>query len=119
MRSKILERATRGEPIPLRPDGAPSHPSPGDVCLGCIHKPDPSHGCHYYWIGKEGQGPSAGGIRFRRADGSEGEASWILLCDLCQVKHAGTLDEDIKAGRVLLNRDMRWPADLKVEFPRD
>ena len=88
-------------------------PSPGDVCVGCVHKPSP-HGCHYYYVGSGGDG-----ISFKSPGGRAGTASWMLLCNACFVKHADHLSEDLDAGRVLIGCDMIWPDDLQITFEKN
>ena len=53
-------------------------PKPGDVLLGCVHKPNP-YNAHIYMI--------PGELRFKRPDGTTGEAKWIVLCCDCDTKY--------------------------------
>ena len=87
----------------------PEHPSPGDVCIGCVHKPDP-HGAHYFYL--------PGRTVFVAPDGHTDSPSWILLCEACFVKHAGQIGDDIKAGLIKFGCDMVWPEDFHVNFLR-
>lgn len=50
-------------------------PQPGDVLLGCIHKPNP-YAAHVFLV------PS--GLPFTRPDRTTGTAKWIVLCDTCR-----------------------------------
>lgn len=87
---------------------APTSPSPGDVCLGCIHRPDPEVGCHYFWLG--------GNMPFRRTDDTMGYAKWLLLCSSCFVEHADKISENLRAGKVKVGCDLVWPDGLDVEM---
>lgn len=104
-----MERAMRVRFLKAT-ENVPDHPSPGDICIGCVHKPEPD-GCHYFYLGTSG-------ITFKSPNGRSGTASWMLLCDACFIKHAGTMKEDINDGRVQIGCDMVWPDDLRVNFLR-
>lgn len=49
-------------------------PKPGDVLLGCKHKPNP-YASHIFQV--------PDGLSFTRPDGSKGVAAWIVICDAC------------------------------------
>jgi hypothetical protein len=85
-----------------------SGPRPGDVCVGCVHEPNP-HGCHYYYVG----------ISFRTPDGRTGESSWLLMCDACFMKHGETIRDDLGAGKFPIGCDMVWPEDMRIQFPKN
>ena len=87
----------------------PTHPSPGDVCLGCVHKPDPD-GCHYFYM--------ASGVGFKTTTGRAGSAYWMFLCEACFVKYAGNIKANIDSGSLQIGCDMVWPEDLQVTFVR-
>ena len=69
-------------------------PKPGDVLLGCIHRPDVHGKSHVFSLPK--------GLEFRRPDGSSGNATWVLLCNQCFTKHA---DDPLKAP---IGCDLTW-----------
>lgn len=85
----------------------PTHPSPGDVCVGCRHRPDPQS-AHFYWVD--------GGLEFTRPDKHVGTAVWILLCDACVVEHGPDITASIDKGRVKIACDLVWPEGLNVTF---
>lgn len=84
------------------------HPDPGDVCIGCVHEPNPKE-CHYFLI--------PGGMDFARPDDSTSTAEWILLCDRC---FAFLPPEGIRSALerklVLIGCDMLWPEGLTVKI---
>ena len=76
-------------------------PRPGDVLLGCIHKPIP-YFAHVFLI------PNPHGLPFRRPDGTTASAKWIVLCDRCHVvflNHDGVLTPDVPIGCDAVWRD--------------
>lgn len=81
-------------------DDTPTQPSPGDICVGCIHEPDP-YECHYFYI-------AGNGLQFFRPDGTSAVAHWVLLCDECDKIEGGDISTAIKKGLVLIGCDMRW-----------
>jgi hypothetical protein len=89
-------------------DGSPTHPSPGDVTVGCIHLPDPQH-CHFYYF--------TGKLEFERPDGSMIVAQWMLLCHECADAVQGQdLGAALDDGRIQIGCDRPWPEDLQVEI---
>jgi hypothetical protein len=80
-----------------------AHPTPGDVCLGCPHRP--RFDAHLYAF-------EGALIEFERPDGSYGIARWILLCDKCHMKH---MDNPVGAE---VDCDMLWPASATITFAR-
>lgn len=69
-------------------------PKPGDVLLGCVHKPN-LYSAHIFLV------PNPNGLPFRRPDGTHGSAKWIVLCDPCNtvfMEHDGRLTADVPIG---------------------
>jgi hypothetical protein len=97
-----------------RPDNLPTQPSPGDICVGCIHRPNPD-GCHYYYI-PEGMKFSPPGEPLDMAKAKS--AHWILLCDICEqgVNDGGGITNSIEEGKLLIGCDMEWPENLEVKM---
>ena len=85
-------------------DSPPARPSPGDVCVGCVHEPDPRE-CHYFYT-------TGSGLEFHRPDGTSAVAHWILLCEECSEIESGDIKTAIEKGLVPLGCDMRWPEEL-------
>lgn len=56
-------------------------PQPGDVVVGCRHRPKPS-GAHIFKLLVK--------FTFTRADGTKSDAQWIFLCDRCFEKHVAS-----------------------------
>lgn len=81
----------------------PERPSVGDVCLGCMHYPDPT-AAHYYFI--------LGGIDFRRPDGTEDHAIWLLLCTAC---HVANVDQPVNA-KIACDSVLTEEMELAVSF---
>ena len=94
---------------------SPTQPSGGDVVIGCEHEPDPLQGAHFYWLASD---DPRGGIAFRRPDGREGIASWLLLCDTCFVKHGEDVMGALKRSQINIACDMVWPEGGRVNFVR-
>lgn len=88
-------------------DSTPKHPTAGDVCLGCVHRPDPNR-CRYFYLTKP--------LPFKRQDGSRGNARWILVCKRCSRLEGGDTSSAIKKGLVPIGCDMPWPDDLHVDI---
>jgi hypothetical protein len=55
-----------------------AQPRPGDVLLGCAHRPSPYAG-HIYSI--------PNGLPFRRPNRTAATAKWIVLCGDCQRRY--------------------------------
>lgn len=55
-----------------------TQPTPGDVLLGCIHRPDP-YDAHIFNIPE--------GLKFTKPDKTKGTAEWIILCDACFARY--------------------------------
>jgi len=68
-------------------------PKPGDVLLGCVHRPNP-YAAHIFQLHE--------GINFKRPDGTLGEAKWIALCAACFRDH---VDSPMKAP---IGCDLVW-----------
>jgi hypothetical protein len=86
----------------------PTHPSEGDVVIGCCHKPDP-HNAHFYWIEIEF-------TRRTRSGAYTAVANWLLLCDDCFVKHGADIAGAVERSEVEIGCDMIWPKALSVVF---
>ena len=82
----------------------PTGPSAGEVVMGCIHRPDPNHGSHYYWV--------AEGIEFMppRSD-TRLRATWLVLCKKCFRKYDSDFTAHVEAGRVQFGCHTIWPED--------
>jgi hypothetical protein len=88
--------------------GAPSHPSPGDLVLFCVHGRADLHMAHFFYLPVDGHDD---GWYFTRPDGSRrGPARWIVMCDACFKRHAR------HPLNCPFNADMNWPSDLRVEI---
>ena len=72
-------------------------PQPGDVLLGCEHRPNP-HASHVFKLLK--------GMKFTRPDGTSSNASWIFICDACFEKYV--VDAGGLATDAPLACDMTW-----------
>ena len=105
MRKSIIARTTD-----ITNDDAPKQPSPGDVCIGCMHRPEPEDNAHYYY--------RFAGIEFQRPDGTQGVAKWLLICDACFIKHGDRMHEDLLAGKVKIACDLKWPEGATVNFTK-
>jgi hypothetical protein len=80
-------------------------PKPGDVLLGCVHRPNP-YAAHIFQFPR--------GMNFRRPDGTLGEAKWLALCDVCFQTHVA---DPTKAP---IGCDLTWPekvAGIKYKEP--
>jgi len=84
-------------------------PSVGDVCLGCVHRPDP-HAAHFYWLPEP--------IVFKRPDDSSATARWFILCKPCHMLQTGSVRDDIAAGRLRVAYDFTWTKEMKVSLKR-
>jgi hypothetical protein len=106
MRRSLIQRTKD-----LAESDAPTQPNGGDVVIGCEHEPDPYHGAHFYWLASD---DPRGGIAFKRPDGKDGVASWMLLCDACFVKHGGDIDGALRRNEIRIACDMVWPEGDQV-----
>jgi hypothetical protein len=88
-------------------DPVPTSPREGDVCIGCVHRPNPTAGCHFFWLGSSG-------MMFQRPGGTMGRARWLLLCTGCFTENADQISENLRSGRVKVGCDMMWPKGLRV-----
>ena len=82
-------------------------PRPGDVLLGCVHRPDP-YAAHIYSV--------PDGLGFRRPDGSTETAKWIVLCDGCHQRYVilrGGSASDAPLARDFTWTDKREPIQYK------
>ena len=82
-------------------DEGPVRPQAGDVCIGCIHKPDPER-CHYFHMGETG-------IDFKPPHEERQNAKWMLLCHDCFMKYAENLEDHLDAGDVKIGCHLSWP----------
>jgi len=83
----------------------PAQPSPGDVVMFCVHRPDIGN-AHFFYM------PNDGWI-FRRPDGSMGgPVRWIVMCNACcnKYRHNATLCP--------CDADLEWPEDLPLAISR-
>lgn len=85
----------------------PNHPSPGDVCVGCVHRPDP-HNCRYFYLTEV--------LPFTRPDGGKDAARWMLLCERCYQLEGGDTPSALKQGLIPIGCDMQWPEGLRVDI---
>lgn len=79
---------------------AQPQPQPGDVMLGCVHRPNP-YSAHVYQVPK--------GMPFKRPDGTSATATWIVLCAGCHGRYvvAGSGN----ASDAPIACDLTWEAD--------
>jgi hypothetical protein len=78
-------------PEPSPPVGGPTK---GDVCLGCIHRPDPRVGAHWYYVHA---------MEFRPPGGDLLIAQWIFVCRKCFEKFGQDLKPWVERGEVRVN----------------
>lgn len=72
-------------------------PKPGDVLLGCVHRPNIAEGSHVFGLDAP--------IEFKRPGGTTGTANWIILCGACFVKYGH------EAYNAPIGCDMTWRED--------
>jgi hypothetical protein len=106
MRRSIIAKAETESP----------HPEAGDVCVGCVHKPDPEAGCHYYLLKRP---DGSGALEFTRPDGTRDIAHWLLVCNDCFARFGGNVEAALERGEVKVACDMRWPEGVHVRFERN
>jgi hypothetical protein len=80
-------------------------PAPGDRVLGCVHRPDPFHQVHVFWMPEP--------MRFRRPNGTEDEAQWVMICGACFARHGSD------ALRAPIATDLVWPKGVPAITYRD
>ncbi len=85
-----------------------AHPSPGDMCAGCAHAPDPRN-CHFFHF--------PNGLPLRKPDGALIVAAWMLVCDVCFEKCVNSdLHQALACKDVRITRNMLWPEGMTVQF---
>ena len=83
---------------------------PGDMCVGCVHRPNPHHGSHWFYVGALESGLGTPGLAFRPPKASPTcavcvvgagwhFAKWLILCSACFAEVIGEPDfENLKLG---------------------
>jgi hypothetical protein len=80
-------------------------PQPGDVLVGCIHKPDPN-GAHYFYTGND---KGIGVLHVTHPiTNEEHMAKWILLCDECLIKFGDRIHDAVEKNEVPLANIATW-----------
>lgn len=86
----------------------PAHkPKVGDVCLGCVHRPDPFHGAHWYWVGALGFQPH-GADRLT--------AQWLFVCKPCFARFGTEISGAIERGEVKINNHLVTAEEMEFTF---
>jgi hypothetical protein len=80
-------------------------PKNGETILHCAHVLDAGEG-HWHF--------NAGYPRFRRPDGSIGEAKWIVICPTCQKR----LYVESKKAIDFVAGDVVWSGDAPIIHPK-
>jgi len=93
-------------------------PQPGDVIVGCAHKPDPRRGSHCFYVGTDTGEPSL--------DLLTGEkAKWIFLCQACNDAYGHRMEDALEKREVPLTLVAKWREEdgklriIPVTFTRD
>lgn len=78
-------------------------PKDGDLILVCGHR----HASKYHWYSLEDIDDNGNPmpIQFKRPDGSEGEASWMCICDRCNTVYAEKPSLAIRGERTWMGDD--------------
>jgi hypothetical protein len=92
-------------------------PQVGDVCVGCVHKPNPN-GANYFMVATPKGEPNLHVTH--PVTKQHVMAKWVLLCDACRIKFGETIEEDVEAQKVPLSYIMVWrKEDGEVTFPEN
>lgn len=89
-------------------------PQVGDVCVGCVHKPNPN-GAHYLMVATD-DGEANLHVTHPVTKKSV-MAKWILLCDTCFVEFGENIDEAVAQQKIPLTAIKIWrEEDGRVDF---
>ena len=75
-------------------------PKDGDTVLHCGHLETKPH--HFFALT---DGEKLAGINFRRPDGTEGLAQWMVLCEMCFEQHADEPERCIRADATWIGNE--------------
>lgn len=82
-------------------------PKAGDVCVGCVHKPN-LDSCHYYFFPEP--------LKFRPPKSDMLKADWLLLCGGCHAKFHADIKSHLANGRLKIACHLVWPEDKSVAY---
>lgn len=80
-------------------------PQVGDVCVGCVHKPNPN-GANYFMIATPTGEPNLHVMH--PVTKQHAMAKWVLLCDACLLKFGDNIEEAVEKQKIPLTNIMTW-----------
>jgi 5-methylcytosine-specific restriction endonuclease McrA len=78
-------------------------PQPGDVVVGCVHKPDPRLGSHCFYVGTDTGQPA-----LKLSSPHTEMAKWIFLCQECNDKFGDRMGDALEKKEVPLTVVATW-----------